>query len=353
MYRQLLSLSIAVLASALLQAAQPYTELEQIRKNSSFCYEQYQLPCELRMLLTAADVAHYQSFCSLQTEDGWQEQCDALEQLIADCPVPLGAHYVARKFAPATYDVVTQMCQKLKIATPLLFVALRGPATHRMEMVSLGGGFHAIVIGAAFLRRRTLQECEAMMAYQLAQISKKVTARAEVARTVWKVIAGAGGGVYLLYLAHKARKAKPGERLQPFLDAFFSWGGWLALLGTSWAISELVHSGLKRRYRRQAHDAALAAFDGTPEEYTQCLQAAYKDQHIHAIQEYESYRLHYRYVSIRIDDLVARGVPQPVISMFRAALERRQEKHKTTPVPHTGDKQLLVESVATTRGADE
>lgn len=352
MFRQILCLSLLLSAVGILSAAQPYTELEQIRKNSSFCYEQYQLPDELRMLLTAADVARYQSFTCAQ-EDAQLARCSSLEQLIADCPVPLGAYYVARKFAPATYDVVTQMSHQLKIETPLLFVALRGPATHSMQMVCLGGGYHAVVIGVAFLRRRTLQECQAMMAYQLAQISKKVTARAHVARTVWRIVAGAGGGVYLLYLWNKARQMPKGERYKPFFDAFFSWGGWLALLGTSWAVSELAHSYIRRRYRKQAHAVALDLFEGTPEEYTQCLKNVYKDQHIHAIQEYESYRLYYNYVSKRIDELARSGVPAAIISLFRVALTQRKEKHKTTPVPHTGDTPLPVENIHLTRGSHE
>lgn len=352
MFRQLLCVGTVLTLSGILSAAQPYTEFEQIRKNSSFCYEQYQLPDELRMLLTAADVARYQSFACAQEGDVL-ERCNALKALIADCPVPLGAHYVARKFAPATYDVVTQMSHQLKIETPLLFVALRGPAAHSMQMVCLGGGYHAVVIGVAFLRRRTFQECQAMMVYQLAQVSKKVKARAHIARIVWRVVAGIGSGLYLLYLCNKARKLPRGARFKPFFDAFFSWSGWLALLGTSWGVSELAHSFLKRRYRHQAHTAALDVFDGTPEEYAQCLKNTYKDQHTHAIQEYKSYRLYYDYVGSRIDELARSGVHDSIVSLFRNALTQQQEKHKTTPMPHTGDEPLLVEHLNMTRGPHE
>lgn len=310
---------LSCVTSCLARDPQPFSELTTLRQNESFCYEQYQLPSRLRSLLTVMDVIMYERGVTAD------DQLSAIDDLLSHYVLPANVNYVARSYAPETYKTLDEMCNRLGMNSPLLFIASRGEGINGADICFFGGKYYGLVLGSAFLRSRTLKECRAVVSYKLAQVARRDCEKERINGYVWPgVLAGSG----LFGLSILVGMSLKRGNLTPFTDQAGrirekaeSWALTGAVLGLSWIISTATCAHLSRKYARQADRQALVAFDGDPTEYADCLYRAHADEQRAHEQEYEIHKGYHEYVRTKLEGLGAYGMKPEVIEYLEQHLQ--------------------------------
>lgn len=332
MFLRRYALGLCIIFSCLPTAAHgvmPFHELAHLDGHPSYWYEQRRLPRKLRHLMMGVQMAP-------EAKGNPKKWCKRVKSLFGDTTLPRATHYVAPHYAPNTHDCIRSMCNRLKIEMPLLFVSPRGGQAQTVNLCLLSGGFHALVFDATKIGSRSVQECKAIVAHELAHIARRHRQKEKVARYVWPCVLGFVATGYAAYrlreiFQEKSVDARWNEVFREAKKQLVSWGLTFAVAGGTWVISEIVQAEVRRKHEREADKLAAEAFDGGMQLYVDCVRRVETDEVMAHKRKRQEFVDGCVYVERQIEQLREYKVSSQIVAFFSNHLRNNLKKSEPKP----------------------